>query len=932
MCTMSFRTAALAVVVLCCAGLASADNWYSVDSSGALAPDQLSTPSAPAVAVTASDLSGLHVAAATPGLDLEIVQTSAGSFVRASWPDSPYYGEIGTPALPVMRRLFIVPAGATVDLSVEVGPAAALGLPVLILPVQPPIPKIPGALENAEFQFDAQAYAVDADLPAERVVVEELGMVRGQRLWLLEIRPVAYNAARQALTLYPDIAVDIRFVGGQTAAGDLSPLPGLRRIVLNPQVLPPEGRGTGNYLILVASTYESAIASFASDKASMGFNVATHAVAPGTTNSQLKSYIQGQWGDPDAKPAYILLVGDTDTIPHWVGVGADNPATDLYYVCMDGTNDWYPDIAIGRFPVRNTAQLDSIVAKTLYYETGPLADPDYMKRAVFMASNDNYQVSEGTHNWVINNYMTPNGIASDKLYCHTYGATTQDVTDSFNDGRFYGIYSGHGAVTYWGDGPYFDQSNVNALVNQDMYAFVCSFSCLTGQFTATECFMETWVRVPNKGAVTAFGSSVTSYWTEDDILEKRLFDAIYDANDPVPAYAGPVLTDTKMRYLAYFGPGGSTRRYFEMYNLMGDPALPFFGPDIPPSGLKVTPSDGLAAEGPLGGPFAPLSVSYTVANLGSDPISYEVTKSQNWLSVDNPSGTLAGHATTAVTVSINGQADYLGTGLYADTVSFVNVTDHKGDTTRPVTLKIGVPTMQYSWNLDADPGWPVHGQWAWGDPTGQGGTQHGRPDPQNGATGTNVIGVNLNGDYSTTMGGPWYVTLGPVDLTATTEVSLRFQRWLNSDYQPYVYATIDASNNGTSWTPIWSNAGQEIKENAWSLKQYDLAAVASNQPTVWVRWGYKVGGGAYAYSGWNIDDIQIWGLHATGPLYQPGDLNCDHAVDFGDINPFVLALTDPAAWQTAYPDCPLANGDVNADGTFDFGDINPFVVLLTGGG
>jgi hypothetical protein len=64
----------------------------------------------------------------------------------------------------------------------------------------------------------------------------------------------------------------------------------------------------------------------------------------------------------------------------------------------------------------------------------------------------------------------------------------------------------------------------------------------------------------------------------------------------------------------------------------------------------------------------------------------------------------------------------------------------------------------------------------------------------------------------------------------------------------------------------------------------------------------------------------------------PGDLNCDGTVGFGDINPFVLFLSDFAAWQTAYPACPPQNGDINGDGIYpDFGDINPFVALLTGG-
>jgi hypothetical protein len=60
-----------------------------------------------------------------------------------------------------------------------------------------------------------------------------------------------------------------------------------------------------------------------------------------------------------------------------------------------------------------------------------------------------------------------------------------------------------------------------------------------------------------------------------------------------------------------------------------------------------------------------------------------------------------------------------------------------------------------------------------------------------------------------------------------------------------------------------------------------------------------------------------------------GDVNCDWTIGFGDINPFVMSLTDPTGYAAAYPNCPLANRDINGDGVCNFGDINPFVTLLT---
>jgi len=63
-----------------------------------------------------------------------------------------------------------------------------------------------------------------------------------------------------------------------------------------------------------------------------------------------------------------------------------------------------------------------------------------------------------------------------------------------------------------------------------------------------------------------------------------------------------------------------------------------------------------------------------------------------------------------------------------------------------------------------------------------------------------------------------------------------------------------------------------------------------------------------------------------------GDLNCDGSVNFGDINPFVLYLSNFVTWQAAHPACPPEVGDINGDGIYpSFGDINPFVVLLSGG-
>jgi hypothetical protein len=68
-----------------------------------------------------------------------------------------------------------------------------------------------------------------------------------------------------------------------------------------------------------------------------------------------------------------------------------------------------------------------------------------------------------------------------------------------------------------------------------------------------------------------------------------------------------------------------------------------------------------------------------------------------------------------------------------------------------------------------------------------------------------------------------------------------------------------------------------------------------------------------------------------GAVGLKGDLNCDGVVSFGDINPFVQSLSDPASYANTFPWCDALNGDINNDGVENFGDINPFVALLSGG-
>jgi len=126
-------------------------------------------------------------------------------------------------------------------------------------------------------------------------------------------------------------------------------------------------------------------------------------------------------------------------------------------------------------------------------------------------------------------------------------------------------------------------------------------------------------------------------------------------------------------------------------------------------GMVVEPADNLVSFGPVGGPFIPGSVSYTVTNGSRSPLIWTAGKGQSWLSLSSSGGTLNSGASTTVTVSMNSQAQSLGQGTYHDTVSFVNTSTGQGNTTRSISLTIRDATLEVT---------PADGLFSFGEPTG----------------------------------------------------------------------------------------------------------------------------------------------------------------------------------------------------------------------
>lgn len=578
---------------------------------------------APQVNLLQSDFDQIELEVQIPGLYSEALATQAGDFSLLSLINEGASTVIGEPNLPVITRMLQIPFGAEVSVNLESFQVVEksleqLGIPDRITPVQPPVPKTQGAWEEAEFLINQEVYQRDAFLPEERVKLGEIGVIRGHRYATVLIYPVSYNPQQGKLRIYSEVRIRVTLSGADMAETksqlyryaspafeELS-----EELFMNYALYAPIAKGAPplpiGYLIITHQNFYANLSPLVEWKTRKGFHVTVAQVpAIGSTKEQIKAYIEDAYDNWDIPPTYVLFVGDAEYIPAWSGDYSSGAATDLYYVRMDPPPDYFADMFRGRLPAKNSTNADDMLEKTLYYENPTAADLEWMGKACFVASDDAGLTAERTHRYVIQNYLAPNGMDSDTIW-DRLGGSTQDIADCVNDGASLLVYSGHGSNYGWGCVP-FNQTNVQNLTNQDEYPFVCSHACLTGEFTVSECFGETWVKVADKGGIAFWGASNLSYWGEDDILEKRMFQAAFEET----CCALGNMTDRALYllYLHYSG-GGMSKYYLDVYNLLGDPSLD----------LWTYPAESLDVTLPSSVNPGPNTVEITVEDFAAQPV------------------------------------------------------------------------------------------------------------------------------------------------------------------------------------------------------------------------------------------------------------------------------------------------------------------------
>ncbi len=556
------------------------------------------------LATVESSPEGIVLSFTSGDLQFGTVVLSGSTYSTITMEGADALAEFGFPRIPVYRVWLEVPIGAEIVVDVEEIRTAQLS--------GPPFPIEPGVMsaskseprENYTIGFDESVYVSGLSFPDNRVRVVHGGMMRGRNLVLVEVMPLAWNPVVNTLDLLASATLTIDYEGGDIAQSfalaERYRAEGFEELISSTVINYGTFETHGGldtlpapYLIVGHSDFtDTVMNAFVAHKEAAGFDVTMVDLSvTGSSYGEIEAYILDAIENWPSPPVYVLLVGDTVYLPGNVATEYGG-VTDLYYVTLpDG--GYFPDAFIGRFSVQNKAECNTMAQRVIDYESPATAAGPWIQNTCWIASNDHYEISEGTHNYCIDTYLDPRGYTWDKVYPHS-GGTAAAAIASINSGVSMLTFSGHGSATSWADMS-FGQSDFDQLTNDGMFPGVLSHACNTGDFGTGTAWCETWTRTGGRGGLWFFGCVPSSYWTEDDIQEKGEYE--YFLGNSV-YWAKGFCNGGLLVLYDYLGGGGRSKYYFEGYNLMGDPSVMMWTwPDVTgieeevtgliPSGLSI---------------------------------------------------------------------------------------------------------------------------------------------------------------------------------------------------------------------------------------------------------------------------------------------------------------------------------------------------------
>jgi hypothetical protein len=289
------------------------------------------------------------------------------------------------------------------------------------------------------------------------------------------------------------------------------------------------------------------------------------------------SYAQDHWNPSDLSDFYVVLIGKGNfDYMDYSGTGQNRipakmvstphglAASDNWYA--DFNRDYVPEMAIGRLPALDSAELDALIADIVGYET----DEGGAWRQQFLLTADNpddggdFDASSESIGALV-----PRDYETSKAYMSALGVSDARTAlfSAVNSGSAFVNYFGHGGIDRMANEGLLTSSDVPSLTNTNRLTVIVSLTCTIGQFSLPgyDCLSEVLV-LSAGGAVAVWAPSTLQYNQSGTLMANHLYTAAFRESK---VRIGDAIDQAKEDYAA----GGIALYAVDIYNLLGDPAM-----------------------------------------------------------------------------------------------------------------------------------------------------------------------------------------------------------------------------------------------------------------------------------------------------------------------------------------------------------------------
>ena len=574
------------LVFLAMSMMTMAQQWVGINGN---------TPAAPQVKLVSSSEQQVVVDFSLSGFTMTRVSTPNGIQQVISVPKMATMLEAGAPDLPQ----FPVPAiiGNMAEMEVSVIKSAFIDYENV---------EVAPSKGNFSRQIDPESvpytygemYSQNAFYPAAQAHLEMPYIVRDFRGQNIMVTPFCYNPVTKTLRVYHQLTLAMNKVSDN----------GVNQKVATKSIhkVSPEMKATyerrfinykendakynfledrGELLIICADQFMTGMEEFITWKNQSGRPTTMVSVseAGGNSDTQIKNYINSIYSNPERNLVFVLFVGDYEHItPHAVG----GERSDTWFGQLEG-NDRYEEVFIGRFSVQTDEHVANHVNKVLYYERDMPEGLTWVNKGLGIGA-----IGAGSGHYGEDDYQHIDFIR-DTLEHYTYehvtelhggggGASQTSISNTINEGVSIINYCNHGSETSWGVANY-SNSNVNALVNDNMLPINWSVACLTGRFNYGgangACFAEAWMRATNNstgaptGAIGGMFSWMSQPWIPPMYGQDEMVDILCEwrSVDKFNHTFGAASVNGNMKVLDMSGSQGYDTH--DTWILFGDPSM-----------------------------------------------------------------------------------------------------------------------------------------------------------------------------------------------------------------------------------------------------------------------------------------------------------------------------------------------------------------------